>query len=303
MKMKQGTIVGITGASGYVGSAIVNAMAERDDCRVICVARRAISSDKPNVHVHQVREFEPDALLEALYPCHIVVHAASPVIFDARDGYADVIKPALECTHSVLSILPTLPNLRRFVHISSTVTCVDTSSSKFTFSEQDVNQSREKDPYTTSKLATEDLVALACKGKAWDTVVLAPGVVLGNFTGKCPESFRYVRDVLRTRRWCVKRDGHFSVCDVDDLASAVERIALHPDHVTGKYVVAAGVVTLSDVARIAKRKMWFLPSRFPFAIDNAKSRELLGPDFYRPVLETLFKSVECTQILPMQNLT
>jgi nucleoside-diphosphate-sugar epimerase len=170
----------ITGASGFLGRAIVRA--------ALTAGHRPIAMVRPSVDVSLFGWSDDVEVLRgdlrqtgdwsrALGQVEAVVHAAAATSGDLPQQVAGTVLT----TENLLRALD-LPNLRRFVHVSS-FSVYDFSApnrkAKLIESgplEKDVGA---RDAYTMTKLAQERLVKESCETSGCSLVIIRPGVIFG----------------------------------------------------------------------------------------------------------------------------
>ncbi|CAD6577364.1 MAG: methylglyoxal reductase (NADPH-dependent) gre2 [Cyphobasidiales sp. Tagirdzhanova-0007] len=131
---------------------------------------------------------EPGAFDEAIQGVEIVAHAASPFHYNAKDNEAEILKPAVQGTKSVLETAAKTPSVKRVVITSSFASVLDVNQGfrpGYTYSEKDYNPATFEEAKKTDNPAF-----LYCASKilaeqaAWDFVKeKSPGFAL---TTICP---------------------------------------------------------------------------------------------------------------------
>ena len=189
------TVVALTGASGFIGSHVAEALL-RDGHTVRAVVRDKTNADKC-AHLTALGAahaaaggglelFEGDLLVAGSFDAafagaEVVVHTAAVVeILRTSDPQATVIDPSVRGVRHLLASLDASPSVRRLVHTSSIVAVYTYDKGDgHVFDEADWNDwsTAENDPYGFAKTEAERLVA-AHRG-AFDVVRCNPGVTLG----------------------------------------------------------------------------------------------------------------------------
>ena len=145
----------VTGASGFVGSHLVDYLIEKGD-EVHCIVRKTSNlrwlKDK-DVTIHDSGLFDKDGLKKILKDVDYLYHVAGVVKAKTEDGY---FKGNVETTRNLLdAVVEVAPNIKRVLIVSSL-----TASGPSKLSEP-VNEDSPKNPITNygkSKAAQEELV-------------------------------------------------------------------------------------------------------------------------------------------------
>jgi nucleoside-diphosphate-sugar epimerase len=170
----------ITGASGFLGRAIVRA--------ALTAGHRPIAMVRPNVDVGLFGWGDDVEVLRgdlrqagdwsrALGQVEAVAHAAAATSGDLPQQFAGTVLT----TENLLRALD-LPNLRRFVHVSSfSVYDFSASNRKAKLSEDGPLETNleGRDAYTMVKLAQERLVVESCNLASCPLIIVRPGVIFG----------------------------------------------------------------------------------------------------------------------------
>ena len=191
-----GSTVAVTGASGFIGSHVVEACLKAGYVVRACV--RDPSNEAKVAHLEALAakhggavELARGDLLEAgsfdaaFDGAAAVVHVAAVVeILKVSDPVRDIVDPSLEgCRNVLASVEKHLATIKKFVHTSSciAVAAVDSKGGGATYDEADFNgwSTVETDPYGFAKSSAEALVREACETMALPLATLNPGVTLG----------------------------------------------------------------------------------------------------------------------------
>ncbi|NLS95536.1 MAG: NAD-dependent epimerase/dehydratase family protein [Planctomycetaceae bacterium] len=212
----------VTGATGLVGNNVVRQLLARG-ARVRVLVRE--SSDPRPLEGLDVERVcgdicQPDSLKQACQGAHAVIHAA---------GYVHIGRSNLD-VHRTVNVDGTRNVARaarasgaRMIHVSST-DAAGVGSLKEPADEDTPLADPMGCSYAITKREAEQVVQEEI-ARGLDAVIVNPGFMLGPWDWK-PSSGRMLLEVARGRA-LVAPPGHFSVCDVRDVAagilSAVER--------------------------------------------------------------------------------
>ena len=197
--ISRGSIVAVTGASGFIGSHIVQALLAEGYHVRACVRDGSPTSEK-NQMLLKLATGQPGSITlvkgeldvagsydEAFTGCAAVVHSAAVVdIEQVDDPYATIVKPAVDGTRNVLASAVAAGTVKRFVITSSCIAVqIHDQPLDYVFTEKDWNTwstVENGDAYGYAKTQAEKLV-WACVDKPdgcmFDAVSINPGIVLG----------------------------------------------------------------------------------------------------------------------------
>lgn len=241
--------VAVTGASGFVGGCLVNALA-RAGHQPVAVVRA--TSDTTRLGGHEIRRADlddPAALTQAFTHCDAVVHLAGTVDFGSdwpRFTQGNVVG-----TRNVVAAARAA-GVRRLVHGSSIVAVGASRGPKPLDESARWNLAAEQVPYVTTKRQAEELALAATD---LDVVVANIGSVIG------PEDYVGSEFGVMCRRfWQGRLPVHFggglNYIDVRDAAQGL-MLALERGRPAERYILggtnrsAAGF--FSELARAAGR--------------------------------------------------
>jgi dihydroflavonol-4-reductase len=225
----------VTGATGFLGSALVRRAAARGDL-VHALARptsdRAFAADLPVAwHAGDVCDaasidravgaFATEAEGAGLAPD--VIHAAAQLGYRTA-GAETARRVNVEGTTHVLDACQT-HGIRRVVHVSSVVAVGTVPDVQHELDEDAAfNGARLLVDYVTTKRAAEDF-ARAVAGQL-DVVVVNPGAIFGN--GPAPtNSTIFLQKIAERRIGPIAPPGGMAVVGIDDAADGVERALAH----------------------------------------------------------------------------
>jgi nucleoside-diphosphate-sugar epimerase len=267
-----------------------------------------------------------DAFDEAIKsdpPFDAVLHTASPFHFAVKDPKHDLLDPAIVGTTAILrAIKRSAPTVKRVAITSSFAAIVNAKEHPKTYSEEHWN------PVTMDEALHTD-AATAYRGSktiaeraAWEFVekekpnftlsTLNPPLVLGPVVhyltslDSLNTSNEMVRDLIAGKfRKELPETRVVIWTDVRDLALAHVRAIERPEAAGKRVFVTAGFYRNSDIVDIVKRRFPELkdklpehyeptPKEFPFAIDNSRSKEVLGLE-YRSLEDSVVDLVKSLQ--------
>jgi len=255
-----GATVCVTGAAGYLGSFICEALLGAG-YRVRGTVRDAADPAKTD-HLRAMGEIDlysadltrPGSFDDAFDGCAFVIHAASAVFLRAKDPQKEIVDVAVDGTRNVLESARKA-RVRRLVQTSSIAAIVDgrVDPRRHVFTEADWNESSTVDdgPYDLSKVQAERLARRVVDELPGDQklelVALHPGLVLGPVKAKVHlrSSPSVIRRMMRGDFPMVPRLA-FAVVDVRDVALAHVR-ALEVDDPAPRYLLVAGGRWMKEV--------------------------------------------------------
>ncbi|HZG89831.1 MAG TPA: NAD-dependent epimerase/dehydratase family protein [Pseudonocardia sp.] len=229
----------VTGASGYLGSAVVG-LAVREGRAVRAVVRdpdRAVGVLPAGVEVAVADLADPEALRAAARGCTGVLHVAGSV-----GGPADDVRRAnVDGTRAVLAAA-VAAGVPRFVLTSSSAAVIDATG---LVAEEPVGPPALTDPYSTSKAAAEELVLAASGRGDIEAVVAAPVSIYGP-SPRGPESYNslFVAAALGTEPVVV--DSTVGWILAED-AAAGHLLALDRGAAGRRYVLSGEVATFGRI--------------------------------------------------------
>ncbi|XP_074604727.1 uncharacterized protein LOC141858020 [Brevipalpus obovatus] len=271
-------LVLVTGASGYVASHIIKQLL--DDGRKVRGTVRSLSNEekvKPlralvnadkNLQLVEADLLKEDSWKDAVKGCKYVIHVASPfpnVI--PSDPEAELIKPAVDGTLSVLKACSETPEVKRVVLTSSIVAIYDASiplpeenEQSKTFNEENWTNTEDVhlDTYAKSKALAEkaawNFVKELPAEKKFELVSINPGLILGPLlTSVLPTSLDVVkrlldRSVPAVAKLCLP------ICDVRDVAAAHIKALTVPEAAGHRHIVVTTSVWMREIAVILHKE-------------------------------------------------
>lgn len=327
----------VTGASGYLASWVVERLLRagmevhgtvrnlRDRYRVEHLEK--LAADYPqNLQLFEADLLEPKSFDTAMEGCSLVIHTASPYLFEEpRDPEQQLLRPALEGTRNLLGSVEKTPSVRRVVLTSSVVALYDNArevneSGAARVRTADINRrcTLESNPYAYAKTRAEQWAwQQQEKQQRWSLITIHPGAIFGPSLSRRTDSTsinmmrQFINGSFRRgvpRLW-------LGLVDVRDVAEAHVGAALRGED-RARYIVVSESLRLLDIARLIdaerfeitdklpggeapKWLLWLIAPllgmrrryiadnvNFPLAFDNRSSREQLGLEYFKPA-ETL----------------
>jgi len=247
----------VTGASGFIGRALVAALADLGR-PVIAVGRRPFEVPKgATLLVASTAAEDESRVRRALAQVDCVVHLAARAHRggEARDFAPDV---GLGVHWARLSAQE---GVRRFILMSS-IGVLGTRSRGSAFTEDSVPSPHE--PYAQAKLETEQAIRHALADAATDWVILRPPMVYGP---GAPGNFaRLVRAMQRG--WPLpfgSVDNRRHLIGIDNLVSAILRCTEHPQASRQTFLVADDdAVSTPQLAALIAQGLGVPARLFPF---------------------------------------
>ena len=227
----------VTGASGFVGSAVVNELAARPGFQVVATSRRPVQSSSPNIHWMVVGELGPGtSWREALRGVQMVVHcagasAAHGSSFGDESGLLSSINA--EGTEN-LAWQAAAAGVARFLYISTLKVHGETGGP---FTENcPVNPQTH---YARSKLDAERRLKEVCRTGAMEYVIIRPPLVYGpGVAGNFRLLQKWACSSWPLLPW--QLNNQRSMVYVGNLARLVSLVLEHPAAANGTFLVTDG---------------------------------------------------------------
>ncbi|KAF2430771.1 NAD(P)-binding protein [Tothia fuscella] len=163
LALPQGSLILVTGASGYIGAHVVNeallaGYKVRGTSRTLekCNRSKQLFSNNPNHSTAVVANYDIDNVFdEAIQDCDAVIHVASDMTFGPHPN--EVITPVVKGTKSILRSAAKNASVKRFVLTSSSCAVLMPSLDrclrvgKKDWNEDSIKKAWESPPYTVER--------------------------------------------------------------------------------------------------------------------------------------------------------
>ena len=224
-KIPNSRVIAITGANGFIGKHLVNALAERENVSVRILARKPTDQKTlaPNVTELQGDLNEPHTLERFLVPGCTVINLAY--------SYSTTSKQNLSAVNNLIATCRRI-KIKRFVHCSTAAvygrtkhTIVDESS-----------KCAPKTEYGTTKLSIEKIVFDGSKDH-FELVNLRPTAIYGPGGQACMKLINdllYGNAVANYLRTCVFSDRALNLVHVKNVVAAIVFIMDSDKDITGQ---------------------------------------------------------------------
>lgn len=245
----------VTGATGFVGSAVVNGLSSRPDFTVRAVARCINHTFPSVVDVSLVsnQTFDTD-WSDALHNVDVVIHAAArvPVIHDIDADHLNEfrqvnVESTLNLSRQAIDV-----GVKRFVFISSIKVNGDGTFLGGSFKADD--SPAPTDPYGTSKMEAEIGLRLLAKNNGMEVVIIRSPLVYGpGAKGNFASLIRLIQSGLPLPLGAVKNNRR-SLISIDNLVDFITVCIDHPGAANQTFLVADGedLSTTELLTRLAK---------------------------------------------------
>eukprot|EP00760_Papus_ankaliazontas_P013445 PhM_4_TR15725/c0_g1_i1/m.88228 len=242
----------VTGASGYLGSHVVDQLLARGYDVVACVRDKDAPKNK-FLHDLLSKHSETSCSLKivsadlnaagshdaAIAGCDVVVHVATVVKDNyEKDPYQEIINPAVEGTRDIIKSCTT-HGVKRIVATSSMGILVDfkraADGPAFTEEDNATNLSPTHGTYAYSKVMAEKVLKEEWKG---ELVTILPSMILGPvFDASTKSSIQLVAGIIN-REFPAAPPMYFDWIDVRDAARAHIEVGVESTSATGRYIIS-----------------------------------------------------------------
>ena len=291
-----GLVLCVTGAGGYVGSALVKALVEQGTvARIHATVRGDVNSARYDalremggssgvLEIFSADLSVPGSYDEAVQGCDVVIHVATPTTMRIplwnknRKLWNTVVRPAVEGVENIVGAIRKSGTVRKLV-LTSSISAVQGDAwergKDHVYTEKDFNSTDYDGPqynaYSCSKVRSEkrawELFEAAKQDATcvWKSmVVLCPGMVLGKPCMRVnSELVDFMVDLLKGNVGPYMPNYHFTMVHLDDVVHA-HIAAATTDAYHGRYLLAQGGRTygMTDVV-VHLHKTYFQEYTFP----------------------------------------
>lgn len=294
----------ITGATGFVGKALVNELCT-DSHNVIAVVREHSDELPVDVEQNQVADLsdlsEQNSLIDSMKDVDVVIHTAARVhIMDdhVADPLEEFRKLNVNATFE-LAKQAARAGVKRFIYLSSVKVNGESTNNRRPFSEAD--DPAPEDAYGQSKLEAEKLLLDVAKTTSMEVVIIRPPLIYGpGVKANFASMIKIIKKGIPLPLGAITNQR--SMLAIDNLVSFIKLCMTHPAATNQVFLIADGedVSTTALLRQLAVAYMrpsrlmpvpvsWmsFLAKRIGkqnvtdrlfgnLQIDISKARELLG---------------------------
>ncbi|HJK92477.1 MAG TPA: SDR family oxidoreductase [Polyangiaceae bacterium LLY-WYZ-15_(1-7)] len=259
----------VTGASGFIGSWIVERLLARG-YRVRGTVRdpkkarsvdhlKALPGAAERLELVAAELQDPASLEAAVVGCEVVMHTASPYVLTVDDPQRDLVDPAVEGTRNALAACRKAGSVKRVVLTSSMAAVTDEPDSTRVLTEADWNEgsSLERNPYYYSKTLAEKAAWRFVEEEdvAFDLVVINPFMVIGPSLSPGLNTSNGVFVGLVGGEYPGIVSLTWGMVDVRDVADAHVR-AMEVPEASGRYLCANTTISMREAVRLLREKGW-----------------------------------------------
>ncbi|MDO9354886.1 MAG: SDR family oxidoreductase [Solirubrobacteraceae bacterium] len=179
----------LTGASGLLGGEMLERLLERTDRHVFAIVRRPLGIEHERLHEVFADLSEDKPLPEVTDAITTIIHCAASVSFTLPIDEQRAIN--VEGTRRLLALAEALPNLERFMHVSTAYVAGFTEG---TFGPGDLERGQSfRNTYEQSKHESEVLV----RSSGLPVQVVRPAIVVGDSQTGRTSSFNVIYPPLK----------------------------------------------------------------------------------------------------------
>ena len=172
-------IIGITGATGFVGCRLAERLVLADEYDVVAAIRRFSGAGLARLARLPVKMVQADlldraALQDAFADCEVVVHCA----YGKSGSEEDRLRTTVEGTENVLGVAAE-GRAKRAIHLSSAVVHREDGNSRLV--DESTPFAKSDDPYVSMKIEAENAVWRFSEEQGFPVVVFRPPLIYGPY--------------------------------------------------------------------------------------------------------------------------
>jgi dihydroflavonol-4-reductase len=295
--MASSALVGVTGASGFVGGQITADLL-KNGYRVRVFVRDVTNTDKighlkllegnERLEFGQIEDLlsPPADLADRFCGCTYIIHCASPVpvLKEVKDAELEVVLPAVNGTKSVLEAA-LKAGVKRVVITASMASVCGTQRQKnpnHVWTEEDWNDEM-KSPYSRSKVLAEKAAwEFVAAHPQLELATIQPTFVLGPLLHlKTASTAQLFIQLLEGKFVDGAGSDVFGICNVMDVSAVHLKAMVEPKAAGQRYLVCSveqhSMLTIADIVREV----------LPEIVGEEKAKK------YLPLLPTQYKNEPC----------
>ncbi len=269
----------VTGATGFVGNALVRSLVAQGESRVRALvgpSRRTASLANLDVETVEADVRVYESILRALRGAEIVYHVAGIVSIATR-GLERLRVTNVEGTRNVLAACREA-GAGRLVYTSSVHALVEPPHGTCLDEASPVDPASVRGPYAKTKAEATRLV-LAAAEEGLDAVVVFPSGIIGPYDFRPSYAGKFVLDCARGRLKAYV-DGAYNFVDVRDVAQGIVAAAKKGRPGEG-YILAGHEVSVTDLTLAIEQITGVPAPRWRLNFGFTRGVSFLMPAYYR----------------------
>jgi dihydroflavonol-4-reductase len=246
----------VLGGNGFVGREILRVLAKNDTYQLSSLSRTEPKQREPSTEYYFADLHNAGEISPVFQKTDVIINASGMVSFLQKDSEA-LRRANADMLKSIADVIHSLPNIQRFVHISS---CASFGAQHGTFSEHTEPEWKGREhhfPYSYSKHLGDKVVQEFSIPKN----ILYPPLILGpQDTKVLPSIFSYTEK----SPLLLAPQGANGIIDVRDFARAIAMLLesnIHEENfiVTGKTVSFADLLHSAQQAKGTQKPLLSIP--------------------------------------------